>query len=103
MPNLRNPIFDRLPLRPDAVIDGIAVEYHREIIHPRFLDARSARYAAAGVPVRFEFSGMGDNPVTRAWQQKTAPMERLYTVPKLPKPKRRLSSGSSRARVAVPV
>jgi hypothetical protein len=63
-----NPIFDRLPLRPDAIIDGIAVEYHNEIIHPRFLDARSARYAAAGMPVRFEFSGMGDNPVTRAWQ-----------------------------------
>jgi hypothetical protein len=98
-----NPIFDRLPLRPDAVIDGIAVEYHREIIHPRFLDARSARYAAAGVPVRFEFSGMGDNPVTRAWQQKAAPMERLHTVHTEPKPKPRLSSVPSRVRVAVPV
>lgn len=91
MPNLPNRIFDRLPLRPDDVIDGIAVEYHTEIIHPRFLDARLTRYVAAGIPVRFEFSGMGDNPITRAWQQKAAPGERLHT--KQPNhSKRRLSS-----------
>ena len=102
MPNLPNPIFDRLPLRPDAVVDGIAVEYHSEIIHPRFLDARSARYAAAGIPVRFEFSGMGDNPITRAWQQKTAPGERPHTK-QSNHSKRRLSSGPSRARDLQPV